>query len=127
MKKITILSLCVCLTTLLNAQIWENNLRKTISAPSIQERNNAFETYRQNHKYSKSNGFKPYAREMDFLLERSSENSYFKSNALYDEWKKGEISYKNTNTAANWIAKGPINTPIIMSHKCPRLPKTTFL
>ena len=54
MKKINIFSVCVFLTTILNAQIWENNLRNIILNPSIQEKSDAFETYRQNHKYSKT-------------------------------------------------------------------------
>ena len=50
------------------SQIWEDELLKTNPNPTIQEKSIAFEEYRAIHKYTKGNGFKPYAREMDFIL-----------------------------------------------------------
>ncbi len=113
---ITLLLLGLTLTT--SAQIWEDQLRETNPNPSIKEKNDAFEKYRSEHAYTKGNGFKPYAREMDFSNERSTEDSPFQPNALFIEWKKEQEKYENTKTtsASNWIAKGPINTPIILSN-----------
>jgi photosystem II stability/assembly factor-like uncharacterized protein len=100
------------------SQIWEDELLKTNPNPTIQEKSIAFEEYRAIHPYTKGNGFKPYAREIDFILERSSEDDNFRPDALFKEWLKEQDKYSNTkNTSnANWIAKGPINTPIIMSN-----------
>ena len=70
------------------SQIWEDDLLKTNQTPTIQEKSIAFEEYRATHPYTKGNGFKPYAREMDFILERSSESGEFKADALFKEWEK---------------------------------------
>ena len=70
------------------SQIWENELLKINPNPTIQEKSIAFEEYRAIHPYTKGNGFKPYAREMDFILERSSGSETFKADALFKEWKK---------------------------------------
>jgi photosystem II stability/assembly factor-like uncharacterized protein len=55
---------------------------------------------------------------MDFILERTSNNNTFKPNSLYIEWEKEQSKYANekSSSTANWISKGPINTPIIMSN-----------
>ena len=100
------------------SQIWEDDLLKTNPNPTIQEKSIAFEEYRATHPYTKGNGFKPYAREMDFILERSSESGEFKADALFKEWEKIQESnaYSKTSTQSNWISKGPINTPIILSN-----------
>ena len=100
------------------SQIWEDDLLKTNPNPTIQEKSIAFEEYRATHPYTKGNGFKPYAREMDFILERSSESGGFKADALFKEWERIQESnaYSKTNTQSNWISKGPINTPIILSN-----------
>jgi len=100
------------------SQIWEDELLKTNPNPTVQEKSIAFEKYRTIHPYTKGNGFKPYAREMDFILERSSEGEKFKADALFKEWEKIQEnnSYSKTSTQSNWISKGPINTPIILSN-----------
>jgi len=100
------------------SQIWEDELLKTNPNATIQEKSIAFEEYRAIHSYTKGNGFKPYAREMDFILERSSETGKFKADALFKEWKRiqDRNSYSKTSTQSNWISKGPINTPIILSN-----------
>ena len=97
------------------SQIWENELLKINPNPTIQEKSIAFEEYRAIHPYTKGNGFKPYAREMDFILERSSGSETFKADALFKEWKKiqDNNSYSETSTQSNWISKGPINTPLM--------------
>jgi len=98
-------------------QTWEDELLKINPNPTVQEKSNAFEKYRTIHSYTKGNGFKPYAREMDFILERSYESEDFKANALFKEWKKinDNSSYSKTSTQSNWVSKGPINTPITIS------------
>ncbi len=100
------------------SQIWEDELLKTNPNPTIQEKSIAFEEYRATHPYTKGNGFKPYAREMDFILERSSESGGFKADALFEEWEKIQEnnSYSKTITQSNWVSKGPINTPIILAN-----------
>jgi photosystem II stability/assembly factor-like uncharacterized protein len=100
------------------SQIWEDDLLKTNPNPTIQEKSNAFEEYRAIHPYTKGNGFKPYAREMDFILERSSDGQEFKADALFKEWEKIQEnnSYSKISSQSNWISKGPINTPIILSN-----------
>ena len=100
------------------SQVWEDELLKKNTNPTIQEKSIAFEKYRATHPYTKGNGFKPYAREMDFILERSSESRGFKADALFKEWKKlkENNSYSKISTQSNWVSKGPINTPIILSN-----------
>jgi photosystem II stability/assembly factor-like uncharacterized protein len=100
------------------SQIWEDDLLKTNPNPTIQEKSIAFEEYRAIHPYTKGNGFKPYAREMDFILERSSDGQEFKADALFKEWEKIQEnnSYSKKSSQSNWISKGPINTPIILSN-----------
>ena len=100
------------------SQIWEDDLLKTNPNPTIQEKSIAFEEYRAIHPYTKGNGFKPYAREMDFILERSADGQEFKADALFKEWEKIQEnnSYSKQSSQSNWISKGPINTPIILSN-----------
>ena len=118
MKKLYIFSICLVFTNILVAQIWEDNLLKTNISPTIQEKSDAFETYRSKHVYTKGNGFNPYAREMNFLLERCSDNTTFNPTTLFVGWQKEQEKYIHTKgaSAANWVSKGPINTPIIMSN-----------
>ena len=67
------LTILFCFLNIISfSQIWEDDLIKTNPNPTIQEKSIAFEEYRAIHPYTKGNGFKPYAREMDFILERSS-------------------------------------------------------
>jgi len=100
------------------SQIWEDELLKRNPNPTIQEKSIAFEEYRATHHYTKGNGFKPYAREMDFILERTSESEKFKADAFFKEWEKIQEnkSYSKASTQSNWISKGPINTPIILNN-----------
>ena len=117
MNKLPIILLLSFFSLSLTAQIWEETLLKIKSNPTTAEKFEAFESYRASHPYTKGNGYKPYARKMDFILERTSENSPFDPNALYIEWEKEQEKYTNSkiSSSANWIAKGPINTPIKLS------------
>ena len=82
MKKSYIIIANIFISLSLTGQIWEEELRKTNHNPSVNERFEAFENYRLTNPYIKGNGFKPYARQIDFILERSFENNVFKKNAV---------------------------------------------
>ncbi len=118
MKKIIILLLTIFVSLLVSAQIWEENLLKINNTPTLSQKLEAFENYRAKNPYTKGNGYKPYAREIDFINERVSDKSLFNPNALYIEWKKQKDNYKNAekNSSANWVSLGPINTPINLSN-----------
>ncbi len=114
-----LLTIIFCFFSLFGfSQIWEDVLLKTNPSPTIQEKSTAFENYRASHNYTKGNGFNPYAREMDFSLERSFGDATFKADALFIEWEKiqSNESHLKTSSQANWVSKGPINTPIILSN-----------
>ncbi len=115
------LLLCLIFTFIsfsLYSQVWEDKLAETIENPSISSRFKAFEDYRKTHRYTKGNGYKPYARAIDFVRERVSDNSRFIPSALYVEWKKTKEKSrdKEQSLGSNWVSKGPTNTPIILSN-----------
>ncbi len=118
MKKLALLTNIMLASISLSAQVWENNLYKTNIEATISEKINAFDNYREIHPYTKGNGYKPYAREIDFVTERVSNGNDFKPNAQYIEWRKEKEKYKNSKqySSANWVSMGPINTPIILSN-----------
>ena len=118
MNKLLFLITLLFSTISVTSQIWEDNLLKTTNQPSASEKFEAFENYRAIHPYTKGNGYKPYAREMDFVNERVITNSTFNPNSLFIEWQKEKEKYNNakSRTSANWVSKGPINTPIILSN-----------
>ncbi len=118
MNKLLFLITLLFSTFSLTSQIWEDNLLKTTNQPSASEKFEAFENYRAIHPYTKGNGYKPYAREMDFINERITTNSIFNPNSLFIEWQKEQEKYSSakTTSASNWVSKGPINTPIILSN-----------
>ena len=93
MKKIylSILVIFSCASTI--AQVWEDKLIESNSTPTIEEKFSAFEEYRNTFPYTKGNGYKPYARQIDFALERVSDKSYFQPNKLYMEWLKEKEKY----------------------------------
>ena len=117
MKKLHIILATTFASLSLSAQIWEENLLKANSNPTIADKFEAFENYRAIHPYTKGNGYKPYARAMDFVTERVSNNGSFNPNALYIEWLKEKEKYSTAkqSSAANWVSMGPINTPISIS------------
>ena len=118
MNKLLFLIILLFSTFSLTSQIWEDNLLKTTKQPTASEKFEAFENYRAIHPYTKGNGYKPYAREMDFVNERVTPNSRFNPNSLFIEWKKEQEKYSSakSTSASNWVSKGPINTPIILSN-----------
>ena len=118
MKNLNLLLALLFISFTTSAQIWEENLLKTNANPTSAEKFEAFENYRKTVPYTKGNGYKPYAREMDFVNERIIEGNSFNPNALFIEWQKEKEKYSNAKspTAGNWVSKGPINTPIILSN-----------
>ena len=65
--------------------------------------------------YTKGNGYKPYARTINFLESRVDENGKFYPNALWDEWGKIKNN-KNSASSSNWTPLGPFDVPIIQSN-----------
>ena len=88
MKKTSIITAIIFTSLSLSAQVWEDNLVKTNDSPTMFDKFDAFEKHRSTHPYTKGNGYKPYARGMDFIMERVSNSNSFNPNSLYIEWKK---------------------------------------
>jgi photosystem II stability/assembly factor-like uncharacterized protein len=84
--------------------------------PTTAEKFEAFENYRKKNPYKKGNGYKPYARQMDFINERVTDNNSFNPNAQYIEWEKEKYVNDKHSSVSNWISMGPINTPLILSN-----------
>ena len=118
MRKYTLLAISTFLIYSLQAQIWEDSLLKSNSNPTVAEKFEAFQDYKKNHAYTKGNGYNPYAREMYFIKERLSNDNKFQPNSLYTEWEKEKTKNQSSKliNSSNWVAKGPINTPIILSN-----------
>ena len=85
MKKPSIILATTFLSLSLSAQIWEEKLLETNKKATTAEKIEAFENYRLTNPYVKGNGYKPYARQIDFISERVSSNRPFKQNAFYVE------------------------------------------
>ena len=115
MLRFLLLSISLFFTQSVYAQIWEDNLRKTNASPSIEDKVNAFSKYRESIPYEKGNGYKPYARELDFVEKRVSNDRTFPHLALYNEWLK-EKSKSEQSSSSNWKPLGPTNVPIILSN-----------
>ena len=118
MNRFLIITVITTFPFLLNSQVWEDNLLKHNSNATNIEKFNAFEEYKSQNVYTKGNGFKPYARNIEFVLQRTNGLDQFPKNLQYVEWKKQKELYstKKLNNTSNWISKGPINTPIILSN-----------
>ena len=115
MKKITILSISLLFSTVSFSQIWEENTLNKNTNANFFELKNSFDEYRENITYTKGNGYKPYARTIDFLESRVDENGNFPSSSLWREWmkiknRKGEVA------TSNWNPLGPFDVPIIQSN-----------
>ncbi len=104
------------LSCIILAQTWEDKLLEKNKKTDIFEKLSAFESHKKSHPYERGNGYKPYEREMNFVIERVSNGGPFNANALYKEWKKENEKSLYVNSAGNWISLGPTNTPIIMSN-----------
>ena len=97
------------------AQVWEDQLLRTVKEPSINEKIIAFEKYKLENEYVKGNGYKPYARSLEFTAKRISGNNKFPANALFIEWEKERNKYRQASNS-NWLPLGPIDVPIILSN-----------
>ena len=86
MKNYIIIILCCFISAHALGQVWEDNLLNVKPNASIFEKFNAFEEHKKTFPYIKGNGYKPYARNMDFILKRINESSSFNQNSLYIEW-----------------------------------------
>tara|TARA_B100001250_G_scaffold66268_1_gene52725 strand:- start:26207 stop:28717 length:2511 start_codon:yes stop_codon:yes gene_type:complete len=115
MNKTLLTIIFLSISSPLLCQVWEDNLRRTNNKPTISEKITAFDNYRKTHEYTKGNGYKPYAREINFIQERTSNNNPFVANALYLEWEKQKKKNNEHSSMSNWVAMGPINTPISIS------------
>jgi len=114
MRKILTLSFSILLSSAITSQIWEKSLLVEHPNANLEEKYEAFKKYRKKH--PNVVGHKPYARNMEFIMQRKTSNSEFKQDQLYKEWLKDKMSKNTSNNSSNWIAKGPINTPIILSN-----------
>ena len=85
MKKNIIIIFLSILSAQSFGQVWEDNLLKTNPNASVFEKFTAFNEHKAIFPYTKGNGFKPYARNMDFIIKRINDNSSFNPNSLYIE------------------------------------------
>jgi len=115
-KYFTILFVLLNITSF--SQVWENNLLLENPDATLEQKKIAFDNYREKVPYTKGNGYKPYARNLDFLLQRVSNGKRMPHGKLYTEWLKEKNKYENSNanSSSNWTELGPINTPIILSN-----------
>ena len=86
MKKTTLLISSTLLFISLSAQIWEDNLLKLNDNPTVNEKFEAFESFREINDYSRGNGYNPYAREMYFIKERVLNDNIFNPNFKSYTW-----------------------------------------
>ena len=117
MNKYFIIIICfISLNTY--SQVWENNLLSENPNATLEQKETAFNNYRKKVPYSKGNGYKPYARSLDFITQRISNGKKFPVGKLYTEWLKEKRKYQNSNlnSNSNWTEIGPLNTPIILSN-----------
>ena len=111
-KKIFLLCFLLGYTDVV-CQSWVENTYKKNKDATFFDVIQSFEEYRKNVPYKKGNGYKPFAREIDFLEPRMPKSGVFPSTSLWDEWKKIN-KYKNSNS--NWSPLGPFDVPIIVSN-----------
>ena len=114
MRKILTLSFSILLSSAITSQIWEKSLLVEHPNASLEEKYEAFKKYRKT--YPNVVGHKHYSRNMEFIMQRKTSSSEFKQDQLYKEWLKVNRSKDISNNSSNWIAKVPINTPIILSN-----------
>jgi len=117
MKNYILITFCLSFL-FVDGQVWETELLKQNPKADFIEKKDAFDKYRKQVKYTKGNGYKPYARNLDFILQRSSSGKGIPNAQLYREWLKEKIKIEKTKatSSSNWIELGPINTPIILSN-----------
>ena len=107
---IFLISSIVCLS-----QTWEENTYQKNPNATFFDLKESFDDYRKKIPYTKGNGYKPYARTIDFLESRVDENGNFYPNSLWDEWKKIKDN-RQSASFSNWVPLGPFDVPIIQSN-----------
>ncbi|MAR40006.1 MAG: hypothetical protein CMD22_04980 [Flavobacteriales bacterium] len=115
MKKSFILNLFILVSLVSYSQTWEENALNENKNATFFDLKKSFDDYRSLIPYTKGNGYKPYARTIDFLEPRVDEDGFFPGNALWDEW----LTIKNNQTSkssSNWNPLGPFDVPIILSN-----------
>ncbi len=115
MKKYFILNLFILVSLFSYSQTWKENALKENKNATFFDFKKSFDDYRSLIPYTKGNGYKPYARTIDFLEPRVDENGIFPGNALWKEW----LIIKNnqsSKSSSNWSPLGPFDVPIILSN-----------
>lgn len=115
MKKYFILYLFILVSLFSYSQTWKENALKENENATFFDFKKSFDDYRSLVPYTKGNGYKPYARTMDFLEPRVDENGIFPGDALWKEWLKVKNN-KSSNSTSNWSPLGPFDVPIILSN-----------
>jgi len=115
MKKNIILSIFTCISCFSFSQTWEENILKENKNANFFDLKESFDNYRKNIPYTKGNGYKPYARTIDFLESRVDENGIFPTHSLWEEWIKIKDSDKLKGNST-WTPLGPFDVPIILSN-----------
>ena len=117
MKNYILIIFCLSFLSV-NGQVWETELLKQNPNANFIDKQAAFDKYKKEVKYTKGNGYKPYARNLDFILKRSSNGMGIPNEQLYREWLKEKRKIENLKSISNsdWVELGPINTPIILSN-----------
>ena len=88
MKKSAILSIFLLSAIVCLGQTWEENTYEENPNATFFDLKESFDNYREIVPYTKGNGYKPYARTINFLESRVDENGKFYPNLLWDEWGK---------------------------------------
>ena len=70
------------------SQTWEEQAYKKNKDATFFDLVKSFNNYRDSIPYTRSNGYKPYARSIDFLESRIQKDGKFPSNSLWKEWEK---------------------------------------
>ena len=116
MKKIILLCLSIIISELSIGQVWEDKITDNTKDATYFDLVESFNQYRKDIPYTKGNGYKPYARSIDFLDSRMPENGVFPSTTLWDEWIKFQTKKGSSNSVSNWNPLGPFDVPIIQSN-----------
>lgn len=115
MKKYFILNLFILVSLFSYSQTWKENALKENKNATFFDFKKSFDDYRSLIPYTKGNGYKPYARTIDFLEPRVDEDGTFPGNALWEEWLIIKNN-KSSKSSSNWSPLGPFDVPIILSN-----------
>ena len=107
MKNYILIIFCLSFLSV-NGQVWETELLKQNPNANFIDKQAAFDEYKKEVKYTKGNGYKPYARNLDFVLKRSSNGMGIPNEQLYREWLKEKRKIENLKSISNsdWVELG---------------------